>query len=147
MSDEELENEIRSPRIKLDWHFERRIAMTPKRMLTLGGAWYMIEGVAGLFSGSGFDFMRFGFSIFCLSLGVLFLMARNENVSKLRTAVFVVGFLASFGISLIAFYAQWSGRFMTSALGYFLPALWLVVAAGFFFVGLYNTSPRIRRLN
>ncbi|MCE7859639.1 MAG: hypothetical protein DYG86_07605 [Chloroflexi bacterium CFX2] len=121
--------------------------MTPKRMLTLGGAWYMIEGVAGLFSGSGFDFMRFGFSIFCLSLGVLFLMARNENVSKLRTAVFVVGFLASFGISLIAFYAQWSGRFMTSALGYLLPALWLVIAAGFFFVGLYNTSPRIRRLN
>lgn len=121
--------------------------MTPKRMLVIGGTWYLIEGVAGFFSGTGFDFMRFGFGIFCLSLGLLFVMARNENVSKLRTAVFMVGFLASFGISLIAYFAQWSGRFMPNALGYILPAVWLVVAIGFFLVGLGNTSTRIRRLN
>lgn len=121
--------------------------MTPKRMLTLGGVWYLIEGVAGFFSGSGFDFMRFGFSVFCLSFGVLFFMARNENVSRLRTAVFIVGFLASFGISLAAYYAQWSGRFMDSAIGYISPTLWLVVSVGFFIVGRDNASHHIRRLN
>lgn len=147
MSDDELEDEIKSPRIKLDWHFERRIAMTPKRMLTIGGIWYLIEGVAGFFSGTGFDFMRFGFGTFCLSLGLLFLMARDENVSKMRTAVFMVGFLASLGVSLSAYYAQWSGMFMPNALGYILPTIWLIVSLGFFLVGLNNTSTRVRRLN
>lgn len=121
--------------------------MTPKRMLTIGGLWYFIEGVAGFFSGSGFEFMRFGFSILCLGLGLLFMMARNENVSKLRTTVFMVGFLTTLGISLISYYAQWRGVFMPTALGYIFPTIWLVVAAGFLIVGLESTSTRIRRLN
>jgi hypothetical protein len=147
MEDEELEEEIRSPRIKLDWRFERRTAMTPKRMLTIGGAWYLIEGAAAFFTGFGFDFMSYSFGTLCISLGALFLMARNESVSKLRTSVFAIGFLATFGISIAAYYAQWSGRFMDSALGYIPPTLWLIVAVGFFFVGRDNTSTRIRRLN
>lgn len=121
--------------------------MTPKRMLVIGSAWYLIEGVAGFFSGSGFEFMRFGFGILCLSLGLLFIMARNENVSKLRTIIFMIGFLASFGISLTVYYAQWSGAFMPNAIGYILPTIWLIVAIGFFFFGMDNTSSRIRRLN
>ncbi len=147
MADDELEEELISPRIKLDWRYDRRTAMTPKRMLTLGGAWYLVEGVAGFFSGSGFEFMRFGFGTFCLSLGLLFLMARNENISRLRTAVFLVGFLTSLGVSLSAYYAQWSGMFMANALGYIVPTVWLIAALGFLLVGLRNTSTRVRRLN
>lgn len=126
---------------------QMKIGMTPKRMLTLGGVWYLVEGVAGFFSGSGFDFMRFGFSVFCLSLGGLFLFARNENISKLRAAVFAVGFLASLGVSLSAYYAQWSGRFMPNALGYIVPTVWLVMAFGFLAVGLGGASTRVRSLN
>lgn len=147
MADDELEEELISPRIKLDWRYDRRTAMTPKRMLTLGGVWYLIEGVAGFFSGTGFEFMRFGFGVFCLSLGLLFLMARNENISRLRTAVFLVGFLTSLGVSLSAYYAQWIGMFMANALGYIVPTVWLIVALGFLLVGLRNTSTRVRRLN
>lgn len=121
--------------------------MTPKRMLTIGGVWFLIEGVAGFFTGIGFDFMSYGFGILCVSLGLLCLMTRNELVSKLRTTVFVICFLSTLGISLIAYYAQWSGRFMDSALGYIPPTLWLIVATGFFLVGRDNTSTRIRRLN
>ena len=121
--------------------------MTPKHMLTIGGVWYLIEGVAGFLSGIGFDFMRFGFGTFCLSLGLLFLMARNENISKLRTTVFMIGFLTSLGVSLSAYYAQWSGMFMANALGYILPTVWFIVALGFLLVGLNNTSTRVRRLN
>lgn len=147
MADDELEEEIVSPRIKLDWRYERRLAMTPKRMLTIGGVWYLIEGAAAFFTGTGFDFMSYGFGILCVSLGVLFLMARNELVSKLRTAIFAFGFIATLGISLISYYAQWSGRFMDNALGYIFPTIWLIVAVGFFVVGRDNTSTRIRRLN
>jgi 4-amino-4-deoxy-L-arabinose transferase-like glycosyltransferase len=147
MTDDESDDEIKSSSMTLDWHYQRRMAMTPKRMLTVGGAWYLIEGAAAFFAGSGFDFMSYGFGILCLSLGILFLLARDELISKVRTAVFAVGFLSTFGISLTAYYAQWSGRFMDSALGYIPPTLWLVVSIGFFIVGRDNTSSRIRRLN
>jgi hypothetical protein len=147
MSGEELDEEDAQSGLKLNWHYERRIAMTPKRMLTIGGVWYIVEGIAGFFTRFSFDFMTSGFSILCISLGLLFWLARNELVSRLRTSIFIVGFVATLGISLIGFYAQWSGRFMESALGYISPIIWLVVSVGFLVVGMDNTSTRIRRLN
>lgn len=121
--------------------------MTPKRMLTIAGVWYLLEGATAFFTGIGFDFMSYGFGILCLSLGILFLAARDELASKLRIVVFAIGFLATLGVSLIAYYAQWSGRFMDSALGYVFPTIWLIVAVGFFIAGRDNTAMRIRRLN
>jgi hypothetical protein len=73
-------------------------------------------------------------------VGILCLLARNELVSKLRDAIFITGFLSTFGVSVIAYYAQWSGKFMDSPLGYLPPTLWLIVTAGFFLVGRANMS-------
>ena len=114
--------------------------MKPKHMLTIGGIWFLIEGLSGFFMVSEFDFIAFGFSIFCISLGTLCLLARNESSSKLRDAIFITGFLSTFGVSLIAYYAQWSGMFMDSPIGYLPPTLWLIVAIGFFLVGRANMS-------
>lgn len=62
--------------------------MTPKRMLTIAGVWYLLEGATAFFTGIGFDFMSYGFGILGLSLGILFLAARDELASKLRIVVF-----------------------------------------------------------
>ena len=112
--------------------------MKPKLMLTIAGVYYLLDGLAGFFMVSGFDFIAYAYSIFCMSLGVLFLMTRNESASKARNAVFMTGFLSSFVVSLIGYYAQWSGKFMDSPAGYIPPTLWLIVAAGFFLVGRAN---------
>ncbi len=114
--------------------------MKPKLMLTIGAIWFLIEGLTGFFMVSGFDFIAYGFSVFCISLGILCLLARNESASKLRNAIFITGFLSTFGVSLIAYYAQWSGVFMDSPIGYIPPTLWLIVAIGFFLVGRANMS-------
>lgn len=114
--------------------------MKPKLMLTIGGVWFLIEGITGFFMVSGFDFMSYGFSVLSISLGVLCLTARNEPVSKLRNATFLTGFIATFGISLIAYYSQWSGRFIDSPVGYIPPTLWLIVALGFLLVGRADKS-------
>ncbi len=114
--------------------------MKPKLFLTLAGAYFLLDGLAGFFMVSGFDFIAWAYSIFCMSLGVLFLMTRNEEASKARNAIFMTGFLASFAVSLIAYYAQWSGQFMDSSAGYIPPTLWLIVAIGFFLVGRANMS-------
>ena len=73
-----------------------------------------------------------------MSLGGLFLMTRNEAASPARNAIFMTGFLSSFFVSLIAYYAQWSGLFMESPAGYIPPTLWLIVAIGFLLVGRAN---------
>ncbi len=114
--------------------------MKPKLMLTIGGIWFLIEGITGFFMETGFDFSAFGFSVFSISLGILCLLNRNEPASKARNAVFLTGFLGTFGISLVGFYAQWSGVFMDSAVGYIPPTLWLIVAIGFFMVGRANMT-------
>lgn len=114
--------------------------MKPKLMLTIGGIWFLLEGITGFFMGGGFDFSAFGFSVFSISLGILCLLMRNEPASKARNAVFITGFLSTFGVSLVAYYAQWSGVFMDSPAGYIPPTLWLIVAIGFFLVGRANMS-------
>lgn len=115
--------------------------MKPKLFLAIAGAYFLLDGLAGFFMVSGFDFIAWSYSIFCMSLGALFLMTRNEAASTARNAVFMTGFLASFFVSLVAYYAQWSGVFMDSAVGYIPPTLWLIVALGFLLVGRANMSP------
>ncbi len=112
--------------------------MKPKLMLTIGGIWFLIEGITGFFMGGGFDFSAFGFGVFSISLGILCLLMQNEPASKARNAVFITGFLSTFGISLVGYYAQWSGLFMDSPAGYIPPTLWLIVAIGFLLVGRAN---------
>ncbi len=114
--------------------------MKPKLMLTIAGVYYLLDGLAGFFMVSGFDFIAYGYSIFCMSLGALFLMTRNEAPSKARNAIFMTGFLSSFGAALVGFFAQWSGKFMDSPVGYIPVSLWLIVAIGFFLVGRANMS-------
>ena len=114
--------------------------MKPKLMLTIAGVYYLLDGLAGFFMVSCFDFIAWSYSIFCMSLGALFMMTRNEAASTARNAVFMTGFLSSFFVSLVAYYAQWSGRFMDSPAGYIPPTLWLIVAIGFFLVGRANMS-------
>ncbi len=112
--------------------------MKPRLMLTIGGIWFLLEGIAGFFMAGGFDFSAFGFSVFSMTLGILCLLMRNEPASKSRNAVFMAGFLSTFGIALVGYYAQWSGLFMDSPAGYIPPTLWLIVAIGFFLVGRAN---------
>ena len=112
--------------------------MKPKLFLTIAGAFFLLDGLAGFFIVSGFDFITWAYNIFCMSLGALFLMTRNEAASTARNAVFMTGFLASFFVSLAAYYAQWSGLFLDSPAGYIPPTLWLLVAIGFFLVGRAN---------
>lgn len=114
--------------------------MKPKLFFTIVGAYFLLDGLAGFFMVSGFDFITYAYSIFCMSLGVLFLMTRNEAASAARNAIFMTGFLSSFFVSLVAYYAQWSGLFMDSPAGYVPPTLWLLVAIGFFFVRRANRS-------
>ncbi|MEO8356284.1 MAG: hypothetical protein ABI621_10235 [Chloroflexota bacterium] len=114
--------------------------MKPKLMLTIAGVYYVLDGFAGFFMVSRFDFITWAYAIFCMSLGVLFLITRNEAASTARNAIFMTGFLSSLGVALIAYYAQWSGLFMDSPAGYIPPTLWLIVALGFFLVGRANMS-------
>lgn len=120
--------------------------MNIKWMFTIGGVWYLIEGVSVFFTTAGFYFMAYGFGLFCVSLGLLFLMTRNEAPSRLRTTILLIGFLSAFGISLIAYYAQWSGAFLDSAFGYITATLWLIIAIGFFLVRRSKLLPRVRNL-
>jgi hypothetical protein len=114
--------------------------MKPKLVLTIAGIYFLLDGLAGFFMVSGFDFIAYAYSIFCMSLGALFLMTRNEAASPARNAIIMTGFLSSFFVSLVAYYAQWSGRFMDSPAGYIPPTLWLIVAIGFFLVGRANMA-------
>ena len=120
--------------------------MKTKWMLTIGGVWYLIEGISVFFTTAGFYFMSYGFGLFCISLGLLFLMTRTEAPSRLRTTVLFTGFLSSLGISLIAYYAQWSGAFLDSPFGYITATLWLIVAIGFFMARRSKAFPRVRDL-
>ncbi len=98
--------------------------MKPKLMLTIAGVYFLLDGLSGFFMISGFDFITYAYSIFYMSLGVLFLIARSESASKARDAIFITGCLSSFGVALVGFYAQWSGKFMDSPAGYIPVSLW-----------------------
>ena len=112
--------------------------MKSKLFLTIAGAYFLLDGLAGFFMVSGFDFIAYAYGIFCMSLGALFLMTRNEAPSTARNAIFMTGFFSSFFVSLVGYYAQWSGLFLDASAGYIPPTLWLIVAIGFFLVGRAN---------
>lgn len=116
--------------------------MKPNLFLTIAGVYYLLDAVAEIFQPDGFDFTPYAYVVFGLSFGALLLLIRNEPASKTRDAIFMSGFLSSLGIGLIAFYAQWSGTFMDSAVGYISPLLWFLVATGFFLVGRANMSAK-----
>ena len=118
--------------------------MKPKLMLTIAGVYYVLDGLAGFFMVSGFDFITYAYSIFCMSLGVLFLIVRSESASKARDAIFITGFFSSFGVAVVGFYAQWSGKFIDSPAGYIPVSLWLIVAIGLFLIGRANMSTSAR---
>jgi apolipoprotein N-acyltransferase len=114
--------------------------MKPKWMLTIAGLYYILDAIAEIFQAGGFDFTPSAYTVFGLSFGALFLLIRNEPGSKARDAIFVAGFLSSLGVGLVAFYAQWIGTFMDSAVGYISSLLWFLIAAGFLLVGRANMS-------
>ena len=116
--------------------------MKPNLLLTIAGVYYILDAIAELFQAGHFVFAPYGYTAFGLSLGILFLLARNEGASRTRDAIFMTGFLSSLGVGLVAFYAQWSGTFTKSPIGYAASILWLIVAAGFFLVGRANMSAK-----
>jgi hypothetical protein len=120
--------------------------MKTKLMLTIGGVWYLIEGISVFFTTTGFYFMSYGFGFFCIALGLLFMMTRSEAPSRLRNTILFIGFLSSLGISLLAYYAQWSGAFLDSAFGYITATLWLIIAIGFFLARRAKAFPSVRNL-
>jgi hypothetical protein len=121
--------------------------MKTKWMLTIFSLWYLVEGISVFVSAGGFYFMPYGFGIFCISFGLLILFIRNESPSRLRNAILFICFLSSIGISLIAFYAQWSGQFVDSLFGYIVPTIWLLVAIGFLIASRRSSAlPRVRNL-
>jgi hypothetical protein len=116
--------------------------MKPSLFLTVAGIYYLLDAIAETFQPDGFDFTPYAYVVFGLSFGVLLLLIRNEPASKTRDAIFMSGFISSMGIGLVAFYAQWRGTFMDSAVGYISPSLWFLIAAGFFIVGRANMSAK-----
>ena len=121
--------------------------MKTKWMLTIFGIWYVVEGISVFFTSGGFYFMSYGFGIFCIVLGLICLMIRNEHPSRLRNSILFIFFLSALGISLIAYYAQWSGMSMNSPVGYVIPTIWLFVAIGFLLASRRSSSlPKVRNL-
>jgi hypothetical protein len=116
--------------------------MKPKLFMTIAGIYYILDAIAEIFQPNGFDFTPYAYVAFGLSFGALLLLVRGEPASKARDAIFISGFLSSLGIGLVAFYAQWIGSFMDSAVGYISPLLWFLIAAGFFLVGRANMSAK-----
>jgi hypothetical protein len=114
--------------------------MKPQLMLTIAGVYYILDAIAEIFQSGHFDFAPSAYTVFGLSFGLLFLLARNEPGSKARDAIFLAGFLSSLGVGLVSFYAQWSGTFTDSPLGYLASLLWFLLAAGFFLVGRANMA-------
>ena len=136
-----------SPDSKLeDSQVQRKWQMNPKWMFIVGGIWFLVEGTSIYFFGMVYEFMTYGFGVFCISMGILCLLSRNEAPSRLRNSVLTTCFLSALGVSLNAYYAQWSGTFLDTFIGYITPTLWLIVAIGFFLARRARPLPKVRNL-
>ena len=116
--------------------------MKPKLILTVASVLCLLLtfAVAGYSMQGGFNFPAYLGIVFAFCLSALFWTARNAPVSKPLDAILLTGYLAFFLGSLIAFYAQWSGNYMDSPLGYLEGVAWLAIAVWFFLVGRANRS-------
>lgn len=136
-----------SPDSKLDdSQIQRKWQMNPKWMFIVGGIWFLVEGGSIFFWGMTYEFMTYGFGMFCISMGILCFLARNEAPSRMRSSVLTTCFLSALGVSLNAYYAQWSGAFLNSFFGYITPTLWLIIAIGFFLARRAKSLPKVRNL-
>ncbi len=114
--------------------------MKPKFVLTFASIMFFLWMLASFFEmvGEAFNFFAYQGILLTFCLAVLFWLARNAPPSKMLDAILLVGFLALFLGSLLAFYAQWSGNYMDSPLGYLEGVAWLAVAIWFFAVRRAN---------
>ena len=114
--------------------------MKPKLVLTVTSIMFLLLGLDNFFSIREFNFPAYIGVVFTLCLVVLFWLTRNAPASKTLDAVFIMGFLAFFLGAILAFYAQWSGNYIDSPLGYLEGVAWLAMAIWFFLVGRANMS-------
>ncbi len=114
--------------------------MKTKTLLAVVGVLYVLSGISEFFLVPGFEFTTYSDAVGTLSLGVLFWLMRNVPPSKALNGVLIVGFLATFGWSLVALYSQWNGTFMDSAVGYIPGLIWMGLAVWFFLAWRGNKS-------
>ncbi|MBE7436590.1 MAG: hypothetical protein HS100_21925 [Anaerolineales bacterium] len=115
--------------------------MKPKIVLTVASVLYFLLTVASFsMTGSGFNFLAYLAIVLTLCLAILFWSVRNAPPSSALDAILLTGFLAYFLGCIIAFYAQWSGNYMDSPLGYLEGVAWLGMAVWFFLVRRANKS-------
>ena len=115
--------------------------MKPKIILTVACVLLFLMSFASVFMlGDGFNWLGYLAIGFTLCFAILFWSVRNAPPSGALNAVLFTGFLAFFLGSLLAFYAQWSGTYMESPLGYLEGVAWLAMAVWFFFVWRGNRS-------
>ena len=115
--------------------------MKPKIVLAVASVMYFLLTLASFsMTGGGFNFLPYLAIVFTFCLAILFWSVRNAPPSGALNAVLFTGFLAFFLGSLLAFYAQWSGNYMESPLGYLEGVAWLAMAVWFFFVWRGNRS-------
>ncbi len=115
--------------------------MKPKIVLTFASVMYFLLTLASFFMvGEGFNFLAYLGILLTFCFAVLFWLARNAPPSRMLDAILLVGFLAFFLGSIIAFYAQWSGNYMDSPWGYGEGVAWLGMAVWFFLVRRANRS-------
>lgn len=115
--------------------------MKPKTVLTVASVFYFLLTLAGFFIvGNEFNFLAYLGILLTFCFTILFWLARNAPPSRTLDSIMLAGFLAFFLGSLIAFYAQWSGNYMDSPLGYLEGVAWLAMAVWFFLVRRTNMS-------
>ncbi len=114
--------------------------MKPKLLFTIASVLYLLSGITAFFLVSGFDYSAYTLGVTIFALGVLFWLTRNAPASKSLDAVFITGFLSTFGWALVSLYSQWSGNYMDSPIGYVSGLLWLGLAVWFFLAGRANMS-------
>ncbi|MCC6297944.1 MAG: hypothetical protein IT314_01510 [Anaerolineales bacterium] len=115
--------------------------MKPKIILTVASAMYLLLTFASFFMvGGEFNFLAYLGVGLIFSIAILFWSVRNAPPSQTLGAVLLLGFLTFFLGSLVAFYAQWSGNYADSPVGYLEGAAWLGMAVWFFLVRRANMS-------
>lgn len=115
--------------------------MKPKTVLTVASVLYFLLTLASFsMVGDGFNFLSYLAIVFTLCFAILFWSVRNAPPTKTLDAVLLVGCLAFFMGSILGFYAQWSGNYMDTPLGYLEGVAWLAMAIWFFAVRRANLS-------